>query len=51
MFSALVKIIMIDLFFAHIIACLFWMVGSNSLSTNYKSWILKNGLNDADTGT
>ncbi|CDW79507.1 UNKNOWN [Stylonychia lemnae] len=40
-----------DLFFAHTMACLFWMVGSNGLSSNYISWITKIGLNDADVMT
>jgi hypothetical protein len=42
----IVKILVIILFFAHTLACLFWLVGSSSLSTEPISWTNKFGLID-----
>lgn len=44
----ILKILVIILFFAHTLACLFWLVGSNSLTTEPESWTSVTGLIDED---
>ena len=47
----IVKILSIIMFFTHILACLFWMVGASTVSYEPLSWTTKFGLIDEDIFT
>jgi hypothetical protein len=44
--SAFAKIVVVVSFFVHCMACLFWIVGSNSASVFGESWIISKGVID-----
>lgn len=49
--SGIIRILILILFTTHTFACIFWLIGYNTSSTNPSSWVIVKGLLDEDIVT